>query len=152
MRQNEEKVLRLVIENRGLTYKKIGDIVGLNEVSIRRICNKLKEEKMYRSVHIPNFPSLGLHVMMIQQLELKSSFLIEAKNIVGNFKMEWDNCIDGLESFDGKLIVRSIWKDTESFKQARAEFYKKFGTEWLQRENTDMIPLDGEELIRFKNF
>lgn len=152
MRQNEERILRLVIENNDRSYKEIGEKVGLNEVSVRRICNKLKDEGLYRTVHIPNFPSLGLHVLMVQQLELKSPFLIEAKKIIDNFKSEWDNCIDGLESFDGKLIIRSIWKDNESFKTARAEFYKKFGTDWLKRENTDMVPLNGEELIRFKNF
>jgi DNA-binding Lrp family transcriptional regulator len=151
LKANEQKILRLLMDNKGHTFREIAKQVNLNEVSVRRIYNKLMQEDVFQSLHIPNFPLLGYKIMMLQRIYIASPFLIETKNIIRNVLDEWNNCVDCHETYDGKIIARSVWKNAEEFKKAHADFYKKFGTEWLQRENIDMIPLDNSSrLIRIK--
>ncbi|NQU78797.1 winged helix-turn-helix domain-containing protein [Candidatus Woesearchaeota archaeon] len=146
---NERKVLGLLIANRNLNFREIAKEINLNEVSVRRLHNKLKQENVFHTLHIPNFSVLGYKIMMVQRIYITSPFLIETKNIMKNIKSEWINCIDCHETYDGKIIARSVWRNAEEFKSAHAGFYKKFGTDWLQRENIDMIPLDGaDQFIR----
>lgn len=152
LKANEQKILRLLMGNKGYTFREIAGKVNLNEVSVRRIYNKLLQEGVFHSLHIPNFPLLGYRIMMLQRIHITSPFLIETKNIIRNVLEEWDNCVDCHETYDGKIIARSVWRNAEEFKKAHADFYKKYGTEWLQREHIDMIPLDNSSrLIRIKD-
>ena len=152
LKSNEQKILRLLMDNKGYTFREIAKLVNLNEVSVRRLYNKLKQEDVFHSLHIPNFPLLGYRIMMVQNIHIASPFLIETKSIMRNVLDEWSNCIDCHETYDGKIIARSVWKNAEEFKKAHADFYRKFGTDWLQREDIDMIPLDNQSrLIRIKD-
>ena len=152
LKTNEEKVLRLLLDNQGYSFREIAKMVSLNEVSVRRLYNRMKQDNVFHSLHIPNFPILGYKIMMIQRIYIASPYLIETKNIIKNVLDEWGNCIDCHETYDGKIIVRSVWKNAEEFKKAHAGFYKKFGTSWLQRENIDMVPLDStSRLIRIRD-
>ena len=54
---------------------------------------------------------------------------------------DWDNCIDCHSTFDGKVILRSVWRSTEEFRNARNIFHRRFGMDWLVSEELDMIPL-----------
>ncbi len=151
LKVNEKKILRLMLENRDLSFREIAKLVGLNEVSVRRLHNRLKQDDIFYTLHIPNFPALGYKIMMVQKIYITSPFLIEMKGIIKNFQGEWDNCIDCHETYDGKVLCRSVWRNAEEFKEAHANFYKKFGTDWLQRESIDMVPLDNSSrLIRVK--
>ena len=146
---NEEKVLKLLIENKDYTFREIAKQVSLNEVSVRRLHNKLKQENLFYNLNVPNFPALGYKIMMVQRIYVASPHLIETKKIISNILAEWRNRIDCHETYDGKIIARSVWRNAEEFKSAHASFYKKFGTDWLQREHIDMIPLDNtDRLIR----
>lgn len=152
LKANEKRVLQILVENQDYTFREIAKRVGLNEVSVRRLHNKLKQEGVFRNINIPNFPLLGYRIMMVQRIYITSPHLIETKRIMKNILDEWPNCIDCHETYDGKIIARSIWSDAEAFKSAHAGFYKKFGTEWLQRENIDMVPLDHEShLVRINH-
>ncbi|MFC1741645.1 hypothetical protein ACFL3V_03865 [Nanoarchaeota archaeon] len=149
LKTNEKKVLKLLIENRDYTFRELAKLVNLNEVSVRRLHNKMKQDNMFYTLNIPNFPALGYKIMMVQRIYVASPHLIETKNICRKIQDEWSNCIDCHETYDGKIIARSVWENAEAFKSAHADFYKKFGTEWLQRENIDMVPLDdADRLIR----
>jgi hypothetical protein len=124
-------------------------LVDLNEVSVRRLHNKLRQEDVFHALNIPNFPALGYKIMMVQRIYVTSPYLIEIRNIIRKIMGEWENCIDCHETYDGKILARSVWKDAEEFKKSHADFYKKFGTDWLQRESIDMVPLDNaSRLIR----
>ncbi|MBN1543912.1 hypothetical protein JW898_00440 [Candidatus Woesearchaeota archaeon] len=149
LKVNEQRVLKLLIENKDYTFREIAKLINLNEVSVRRLHNKLKQDNLFYNVNVPNFPALGYRIMMVQRIYVASPFLIETKNIIRNLLGEWTNCIDCHETYDGKIISRSVWRNAEEFKRAHAAFYKKFGTEWLQREHIDMVPLDhADRLIR----
>ena len=151
LRLNEKKILQMLVENKNYVSREIAKSVELNEVSVRRIINRLKQENILYTLNIPNFPALGYKVMMVQRIYITSPFLIETKKIMQNMLNEWSNCIDCHETYDGKILARSVWKSAEEFKNAHAAFYRKFGTEWLQREHIDMIPLDEEQrMIRVK--
>ena len=140
------------MDNKGYSFREIAKMVNLNEVSVRRLYNKLKQDNVFYSLHIPNFPVLGYKIMMVQRIYIASPYLIETKNLIKNILDEWGNCIDCHETYDGKIIARSIWKNAEEFKKAHADFYKKFGTAWLQRENIDMVPLDhASRIVRIKD-
>jgi DNA-binding Lrp family transcriptional regulator len=153
LKPNEQKVLRLLIENRDYTFREIAKLVGLNEVSVRRLHNKLRQDNVFYSLNVPNFPALGYRVLMVQKLQLASQHLIETRSIIGNMLKEWQNCIDCHETYDGKVIARSVWRNAEEFKRAHAEFYRKFGTGWLQDEQIDMVPLEGNgAFMRIQNF
>ena len=152
LKDNEKNILRLLLDNKDYSFKEIAKMVDLNEVSVRRIYNKLKQENIFYTLNIPNFPSLGYKIMMVQRIYIASPFLIETKKIMKNMLDEWVNCIDCHETYDGKILIRSVWKSAEEFKKAHADFYKKFGTEWLQREHIDMVPFDlGNRLIRVRD-
>jgi DNA-binding Lrp family transcriptional regulator len=149
LKVNEKKILKLLIENKDLSFREIARLVELNEVSVRRLHNKLKQEEVFYTLHIPNFPALGYKIMMVQRIYIASPFLIETRNICKRIQDEWSNCIDCHETYDGKILARSIWRNAEEFKRAHADFYKKFGTDWLQREHIDMVPLDhSSRLVR----
>lgn len=147
LKVNEEKVLRLLIENKDYTFREIAKLVSLNEVSVRRLHNKLKQDNLFYNLNVPNFPALGYRIMMVQRIYVASPHLIETRNIMRNIMAEWKNCIDCHETYDGKIIARSVWRNAEEFKSAHAGFYKKFGTDWLQRENIDMVPLENTDRI-----
>jgi hypothetical protein len=141
-----------LIENQDRTFRDIAKSVNLNEVSVRRLHNKLKQENVFYSLNVPNFPALGYKIMMVQRIYIASPYLIETRNIIKNILGEWGNCIDCHETYDGKVIARSVWKNAEEFKRAHADFYKKFGTAWLQREHIDMVPLNNAgRLIRIND-
>lgn len=142
LKANEKKILKILVENKDYTFREIAKLVNLNEVSVRRLHNKLKQENVFYSVNIPNFPALGYKILMIQRIHIASPYLIETKKIIRNILDEWGNCVDCHETYDGKIIARSVWRNAEGFKEAHADFYKKFGTAWLQREYIDMVPLD----------
>ncbi|MBW2967267.1 hypothetical protein KY362_02160 [Candidatus Woesearchaeota archaeon] len=142
LKANEQKVLRLLIDNKDLSFREIAKLVDLNEVSVRRLHNRLKLDNVFYSLNIPNFPALGYRIMMVQRIYITSPFLIETKKIMNNILSEWSNCIDCHETYDGKILARSVWRDPEEFKKAHACFYRKFGTDWLSREHIDMVPLD----------
>lgn len=149
LKTNEKRVLKLLIENKDYTFRELAKMVNLNEVSVRRLHNKMKQDSMFYTLNIPNFPVLGYKIMMLQCIQIASPHLIETGKICKQISDEWTNCIDCHETYDGKIIARSVWKNAEEFKQAHADFYKKFGTVWLQHENIDMIPLDNaNRLIR----
>jgi len=153
LKQNEQKVLKLLTENKDYSFREIAKLVGLNEVSVRRICNKLKLDGVFHTVNIPNFPALGYNVLMMQRIRVSGSHLIETKSIIGNVLKEWPNCIDCHETYDGKIIARSVWRNAEDFKEAHAGFYKKFGTGWLEHEEIDMVPLEGNgAFMRIQDF
>jgi len=142
LKTNEQKILRLLLENKDYSSREIARKVGLNEVSVRRLSNKLRQDDVFHSLNIPNFPMLGYKVLMVQRIYVASPHLIEIPGIIRNIQDEWRNCIDCHETYDGKILVRSVWPAAEDFKTAHAGFFKKFGTEWLQREHIDMVPLD----------
>lgn len=149
LKVNEKKILKLLVENKDYSFREIAKLVNLNEVSVRRLHNKLKQESVFYNVNIPNFPTLGYKIMMIQRIYITSPYLIETKKIIKNILEEWGNCVDCHETYDGKIIARSVWRNAEEFKDAHADFYKKFGTAWLQREHIDMVPLDNAgKLVR----
>jgi DNA-binding Lrp family transcriptional regulator len=149
LKENEKRILKLLLENKDHSFREMAKLVDLNEVSVRRLHNKLRQEGVFQALNIPNFPALGYKIMMMQRIYVTSPYLIEIKNIIGQIMGEWENCIDCHETYDGKILARSVWKDAEEFKQAHADFYKKFGTAWLQRESIDMVPLDdGSRLVR----
>jgi DNA-binding Lrp family transcriptional regulator len=152
LKVNEKRILKLLIENQDRSFREIAKLVNLNEVSVRRLHNKLKQENVFYSLNIPNFSMLGYKIMMVQRIYIASPFLIETKNIMNNILGEWGNCIDCHETYDGKVIARSVWKNAEAFKESHANFYKKFGTDWLQREHIEMVPLDnGGKIVRINN-
>ena len=149
LKANEQRILSLLIENQGYTFKEIAKKVGLNEVSVRRIHNRLRQENVFSTLNIPNFALLGYKVMIVQRMGVASSHLIETPRIICNFLDQWSNCIDCHETFDGKVIARSVWKSADEFKSHRLDLLKKFGTDWLQDEQIDMIPLDSsKDLLR----
>lgn len=151
LKSNEKRILQLMLENRDLSFREIAKLVGLNEVSVRRLHNKLRQDGVFYTLHIPNYPELGYRIMMVQRIYITSPFLIEMRKLIKNFQDEWDNCIDCHETYDGKVLCRSVWRNADEFKEAHASFYKKFGTAWLQRESIDMVPLDNaSRLIRIK--
>lgn len=136
-----------------MSYQDIGKKVGLNEASVRRICNNLRQEDVFYQLNVPNFASLGHSVLIIQTIHISNGSFMQAKEIADNFRKEWDNCVDCHETFDWKIIVRSIWPNVETFKNKHVEFFKKNGTSWLTKENIDLVPLkeDGK-FIRIKGF
>lgn len=136
-----------------MSYQDIGKKVGLNEASVRRICNNLRQEDVFYQINVPNFAALGFTVLIIQTIHVANGSFMQAKEIAENFKKEWDNCVDCQETFDWKIIVRSIWPSVESFKNKHVEFFKKYGTSWLTKESIDLVPLkeDGK-FIRIKGF
>jgi len=142
LKSNEQRVLKLLIENKDYSFRELAKITGLNEVSVRRLHNKLKQENVFYTLNVPNFPALGYKIMMLQLMWISSHHLIETRNIVKQVMDEWWNCLDCYETYDSRIVVRSIWKNAEDFKKAHAEFYKKHGTDWLDKEHIDMIPLD----------
>jgi len=142
LKVNERKVLKLLMENRDYNFREIAKSVNLNEVSVRRLYNKLKQDNIFYTINVPNYAVLGYKIMMVQKIYVSSPYLIEMKSIMRNILGEWGNCTDCHETYDGKIIARSVWKNAEEFKKAHADFYKKYGTNWLQRENIDMVPLD----------
>ncbi|MBW3000041.1 winged helix-turn-helix domain-containing protein [Candidatus Woesearchaeota archaeon] len=153
LKKNEQAVLHHLLLNEGLSHKEIGKKIGINEASVRRICNKLRQENVYYNLNVPNFSLLGKKVLMVQKIHISSPHLIEIRNIINNILADWGSCVDCKETFDGRIIVRSIWENTQAFRKAHAAFFKKHGTEWLTRESIDLIPL-GEEgkFIRVKSF
>jgi DNA-binding Lrp family transcriptional regulator len=152
LKSNEKAVLKLLLENRDYSFREMAKLAGLNEVSVRRLHNKLKQDQVFYSLNIPNFPALGYMILMLQRVYISSPHLIEAKSIAKRFLDEWGNCIDCHETYDGKILVRSVWKNADEFKRAHADFYRKFGTDWLQRERIEMIPLDNaNQLLRIKD-
>ncbi len=142
LKVNERKVLQLLMENKDYSFREIAKLVNLNEVSVRRLHNKLKQDNVFYTLNIPNFSSLGYNIMMVQRIDISSPYVIEIRNIIKNMMGDWKNCTDCHETYDGKVIIRSIWRNAEEFKKAHAEFYKKHGTAWLAHEQIDMIPLD----------
>jgi len=147
LKVNEQRVLKLLVENKDYSFRELAKLTGLNEVSVRRIHNKLKEENVFSTVNIPNFSKLGYKIMMLQLIWISSHHLIETKNIIRMVMDEWWNCIDCFETYDSRIVVRSVWKNAEDFKSAHAEFYKKHGTDWLDKEHIDMIPLESSGRI-----
>jgi len=150
LKDNEQKILGLLLENKGYTFKEIAKLVGLNEVSVRRIHNRLKQEEIFTTLNIPNFPVLGFKILMVQKIRVSSPFLISTKRLIDSFLLEWDNCIDCHETYDGKIIVRSVWHNADRFKSAHTDFFRTHGTDWLDSEDIDMIPLHSH-FIRIKN-
>ncbi len=152
LKPNEQRILKLLSENRDYSFREIAKMVDLNEVSVRRLHNKLRQENVFYTINVPNFPVLGYRIMMVQRIYIASPHLIETRSIMKNIMGEWSNCIDCHETYDGKILARSVWRDAEEFKAAHAAFYKKFGTDWLQREHIEMIPLeDNGRLIRISD-
>ncbi|MFC1723672.1 winged helix-turn-helix transcriptional regulator [Nanoarchaeota archaeon] len=152
LKVNEQKILGLLLENKGYSFKEIAKLVGLNEVSVRRIHNRLKQEEIFTTLNIPNFPVLGYKILMVQKIHVSSPFLISTKKLIDSFMHEWDNCIDCHETYDGKIIVRSVWRNADCFKLAHTDFFRTHGTDWLDTEDIDMIPLDDDsEILRIKS-
>jgi hypothetical protein len=153
LRNNEQAVLKYLLSNEGHTYQDIGKKVGLNEASVRRICNNLRTEDVFYQLNVPNFAGLGHTVMIIQTMHLSNAAFMQAKEISDNFKKEWDNCVDCHETFDWKIIIRSVWPNVEAFKCKHVEFFKKYGTSWLTKESIDLIPLkEDSKFIRIRGF
>ncbi len=142
LKVNEKKILKLLMDNKDYTFREIAKQVNLNEVSVRRLHNRLKQDDIFHSLNVPNFAALGYNILMLQKIHVTSPYLIETKKIISDLMAEWNNCIDCHETYDGKIFVRSVWRNAEAFKKAHADFYRKFGTKWLQQEHIDMVPLD----------
>jgi hypothetical protein len=85
--------------------------------------------------------------MIIQKLSVKSRSLPDVPFITSKIESEWKNCIDCHETFDGKVYVRTVWRNAEEFKNARTKFHQKHGMDWLAGEEVDMVPLNEQRSV-----
>ncbi|HII71509.1 TPA: winged helix-turn-helix transcriptional regulator [Candidatus Woesearchaeota archaeon] len=152
LKDNERRILSLLVENQDYTFKEIAKLVGLNEVSVRRIHHRLRQENVFHTLNIPNFSLLGYRMLILQNITVTSPFLIQTKRMMGCFLDEWPNCVCCHETYDGKILVRSVWRDADDFKKAHGFFFQKHGTDWIAGEQIDMVPLDHcSEILRIKD-
>jgi hypothetical protein len=148
----ERKVLSSISKNPSATPREIARETGIDEQTARRLYNRIFAESVCSQVVLPNYPLLGYSVMIIQKLLVKSKSLTQIPAIVAKIESEWSNCIDLHETFDGKICVRSVWKNAEDFKDARKMFHQKHGMDWLAGEEVDMVPLNEQRgVIRVRS-
>jgi DNA-binding Lrp family transcriptional regulator len=143
----ERKIMDYVTENAHATPKEIARAVDTDEQTARRLYNRLFAENACSQVILPNYAMLGFKVMIIQKLKVKNKSLPDVAFIKAKIESEWTNCIDCHETFDGKIFVRSVWKNAEEFKDARIRLHQKHGMEWLSGEEVDMVPLNEQRSI-----
>jgi DNA-binding Lrp family transcriptional regulator len=148
----ERRILGYVTENMNATPKEIARAVGTDEQTARRLYNRLFAENACSQLIVPNYALLGYKVMMIQKLRLKSTSLPDTHRLMSKIESEWRNCIDCHETFDGSIYVRSVWRNAEAFKDARARLHQKHGVDWLESEDVDMVPLSEQRgVIRVRS-
>ncbi len=151
LKVNEKRVLELLLENKGYTFKEIAKEVDLNEVSVRRIHNRLRQDGVFTNLNIPNYALLGFRTMIVQSIKVASSSLVETGRLMRSL-MQWNNCVDCYETYDGKIIVRSVWSSPDDFKHARDIFLKENGSSWFEQETVDMVPLNDKQcFINIRN-
>ena len=147
LKKNELETLRHLLA--GLPFKEIAKNTCLNEVTIRRIAQRLKKRKIYSSLNLPDFAKLEYNFLVIQRLTVSSRFYLEINSILEDFRCHWPNCLDYKETIDNRLVIRSVWRSIDDFRRAKREFHQRKGKEWIKEESLDIIPLkEDEELIR----
>ncbi len=140
--RKEKRILDFITKDVNATPKEIARASGTDESTVKRLYNRLFAENVCSQVILPNYALLGYRVMIVQRLGVKSGSLPDLHFIVSKILAEWKNCIDCHETFDGKIYVRSVWRDAEEFKEARTRFHQRHGTDWLAGEEVDMVPLN----------
>ncbi|MFC1723676.1 hypothetical protein ACFL0V_06045 [Nanoarchaeota archaeon] len=142
MKKEQRKILDFILNNPNPTIKEIARQTCLEESITRRHFNSLFIDGLCDTLIMPNYSLLGYRAMAIQKFKLKTQFIPYIADIKHQIMEKWTNCIDCLETFDNNLIVRSVWKDPESFKDARADILTDCN--WLEKENVDIIPLHAD--------
>jgi len=140
----ERKILSHITKNANATPKEIARAANIDELTAKRLYNRLFAENVCSQVIVPNYALLGYKVMIVQKLGIKSKSLSDIPLITSKIEAEWMNCIDCHETFDGKVYVRSVWKNAEDFKNARTRLHQKYGMDWLAGEEVDMVPLNSQ--------
>ena len=131
LKKNEIKTLKLLLQNPETTFKSLAQKANLNEVSIRRICSRLKEKKLFCQINIPNFAKLGYIYLIIQKVKNISN---EEKNKLQQQK----NFLDLKETIDNKTVIRTVWKSLQDFQNHRKQFS-------FEEESLDIISLQEDE-------
>ena len=145
--ETERRILDYITRNANATEKEIAKAAGTDENTARRLYNRLFAENACSQVILPNYALLGYKVMIVQKLKVKNKSLPDVHFIMSKIDSEWGNCLDCHETFDGKIFVRSVWKNAEEFKNARIRFHQKHGMDWLAGEEVDMVPLNEQRSI-----
>ncbi|MBN1543878.1 winged helix-turn-helix transcriptional regulator [Candidatus Woesearchaeota archaeon] len=145
LEKTERDILNCITRSPNATPKEIAREVGTDENTAKRLYNRLFAENACSQLVLPNYALLGYKVMIVQKLSIKSRSLPDAPFIIAKIESEWKNCIDCHETFDGKVFVRSVWKNAEEFKDARTRFHQKHGMDWLGGEDVDMVPLNEQK-------
>lgn len=140
--ETEKRILSYMMRNPNATPKEMARAADTDDNTAKRLYNRLFAENACSQVILPNYALLGFKVMIIQKLRIKSKSLPDLPFITSKFESEWSSCIDCHETFDGKLYVRSVWRNAEEFKEARTRFHERNGMEWLAGEEVDMVPLN----------
>ncbi|MFC1752759.1 winged helix-turn-helix transcriptional regulator [Thermoproteota archaeon] len=142
LKENELKVLHSILLNKNLSYGEIAKESGITEGSVRRISNRMKQEGIFKEMNVPNFAMLGFKVMILQIVKIASPRAKDIPSIIRKVKDKWHNCVDCHETFDGKIVIRSVWKEPDDFKNSRTQLHQEIGTDWLLQEDIEMIPLE----------
>jgi DNA-binding Lrp family transcriptional regulator len=143
----EKRILDCITRNVNATPKEIAKAADVDDQTARRLYNRLFAENACSQLILPNYALLGYKVMIIQRLSVKNKSLPDVPFITSKIESEWSNCIDCHETFDGKIFVRSVWKNAEEFKNARIRLHQKHGMDWLEGEEVDMVPLNEQRNI-----
>ena len=144
----EVKILGSIIAGNGLfarrdlSFRELARAADTDEKTAKRLYNRLFAENVCSHVVIPNYSLLGYNVMMIQKFSVKKEALPDIGLLVARMMSQWKNCIDCMETFDGKILMRSVWKSAPEFRDARSDFHSRFGIDWLEKEELEMVPLD----------
>jgi len=138
----ERKVLDFMTKNVSATPREMAKAVGINENMAKKLYNKLFAENVCSQLIVPNYAMLGYEVMIIQRLKIKSKNLPDIPLITARIESDWRNCIDCHETFDGKIYVKSVWRNAEEFKNARTRLHENQDMKWLSSEEVDMVPLN----------
>ena len=145
--ETEKRIIDYITKNVNATPKEIAKAADTDEQTAKRLYNRLFAENACSQIILPNYALLGYKVMIVQKLRVKNKSLPDVQFITSKIESEWSNCIDCHETFDGKIFVRSIWKNAEEFKNARIRLHQKHGMDWLAGEEVDMVPLNEQRSI-----
>jgi len=145
--EKETRMLDYMSRNTNATMKELAKSVGVDEQTAKRIHNRMFAENVCSQIFVPNYALLGYKVMIVQKLNVNSNSLPDVPYITSKILSEWKNCIDCHETFDGKIYVRSVWRNADEFRSSRTKFHKRHGMDWLAGEEVDMVPLNPERSI-----